>query len=203
MNWLYFTGLSAGSVAFVAVQKITNAKWSGMIIRFAEASVAFLPVSLIGLRADFHCGLSERSTARCRAPLHELQHAKAVWLSHGFMFARLATGPARAHRVRLEAGLGGHDTRHAMPCSAPRRRSGAFALRAMDPGLRWRRTATVAAHEPASTGWRRPVRVTLRMVLTLVAFDGIMALQPHWFSNLLGGFYLHGLVPGRAHARWR
>ncbi len=27
--------LSAGSVAFVAVQKITNAKWSGMIIRFA------------------------------------------------------------------------------------------------------------------------------------------------------------------------
>ena len=30
------------------------------------------------------------------------------------------------------------------------------------------------------------------IVLTLVAFDGIMALQPHWFSNLLGGFYLHG-----------
>ena len=29
VNWLYFTGLAGGSVAFVAVQKITNAKWSG------------------------------------------------------------------------------------------------------------------------------------------------------------------------------
>jgi Ni/Fe-hydrogenase subunit HybB-like protein len=49
VNWIYFTGLAAGSVAFAAVQKITNAKWSGLIIRFAEAGVAFLPVSLIGL----------------------------------------------------------------------------------------------------------------------------------------------------------
>src|SRR6185369_12534490 len=45
VNWLYFTSLSAGSVAFVAVQKITNAKWSGVILRFASASIAFLPVS--------------------------------------------------------------------------------------------------------------------------------------------------------------
>ena len=28
VNWIYFTGLAAGSVAFAAVQKITNAKWS-------------------------------------------------------------------------------------------------------------------------------------------------------------------------------
>jgi Ni/Fe-hydrogenase subunit HybB-like protein len=48
VNWIYFTGLSAGSVAFVAVQKITNSKWSGLIIRFAEAPVAVLPVSLSG-----------------------------------------------------------------------------------------------------------------------------------------------------------
>ena len=39
VNWLYFTGLAGGSVAFAAVQKITNAKWSGLVIRFAEASV--------------------------------------------------------------------------------------------------------------------------------------------------------------------
>jgi hypothetical protein len=33
-------------------------------------------------------------------------------------------------------------------------------------------------------------------VLTLVAFDGIMALQPHWFSNLLGGFIFMGAFLG-------
>jgi hypothetical protein len=34
------------------------------------------------------------------------------------------------------------------------------------------------------------------LVFTLVAFDGIMALQPHWFSNLLGGFYFMGSFLG-------
>ena len=33
-------------------------------------------------------------------------------------------------------------------------------------------------------------------VLTLVAFDGIMALQPHWFSNLLGGWIFMGAFLG-------
>ena len=43
-------------MAFVAVQKITNAKWSGMIIRFASASAAFLPVSLVALLLIFTAG---------------------------------------------------------------------------------------------------------------------------------------------------
>jgi hypothetical protein len=34
------------------------------------------------------------------------------------------------------------------------------------------------------------------MVATIVAFDGIMALQPHWFSNLLGGWYFMGSFLG-------
>ena len=38
--------------------------------------------------------------------------------------------------------------------------------------------------------------VTYALVFTLVAFDGIMALQPHWFSNLLGGFYFMGSFLG-------
>jgi hypothetical protein len=38
VNWVYFTSLTGGSMAFVAVQKITKAKWSGLMIRFAEAT---------------------------------------------------------------------------------------------------------------------------------------------------------------------
>ena len=38
--------------------------------------------------------------------------------------------------------------------------------------------------------------VLYAFVFTLVAFDGIMALQPHWFSNLLGGFYFMGSFLG-------
>ena len=38
--------------------------------------------------------------------------------------------------------------------------------------------------------------VLYAIVATIVAFDGIMALQPHWFSNLLGGFYFMGSFLG-------
>jgi hypothetical protein len=42
-----------------------------------------------------------------------------------------------------------------------------------------------------------PVYIVLyALVCTLVAFDGIMALQPHWFSNLLGGWYFMGSFLG-------
>jgi hypothetical protein len=34
--------------------------------------------------------------------------------------------------------------------------------------------------------------VVYALVMTIIAFDLIMALQPHWFSNLLGGFFFMG-----------
>ena len=38
--------------------------------------------------------------------------------------------------------------------------------------------------------------IVYALVFTMVAFDGIMALQPHWFSNLLGGWYFMGSFLG-------
>jgi Ni/Fe-hydrogenase subunit HybB-like protein len=93
VNWLYFTGLAGGSVAFAAVQKITNAKWSGLVIRFAEASVAFLPVSLLGLILIFTLGY-HAVYGPMEAAVHGMQHSKEVWLSRPFMFGRLLIGLA-------------------------------------------------------------------------------------------------------------
>jgi hypothetical protein len=98
VNWLYFTGLAGGSVAFAAVQKITNAKWSGLIIRFAEASVAFFPVSLIGLVLIFTLGYPA-VYGPMEAEIHGMQHSKEVWLSWPFMFGRLAVGLALLYWV--------------------------------------------------------------------------------------------------------
>ena len=41
VNWLFFTGLTAGSLALTAVYKAANARWSGVILRFSEATVFF------------------------------------------------------------------------------------------------------------------------------------------------------------------
>ncbi|MEO8578357.1 MAG: hypothetical protein ABI556_16725, partial [Gemmatimonadales bacterium] len=47
VNWLYFTTISSAGVMFVAVQRITTARWSRSIIRLLEGYVAFLPVAFV------------------------------------------------------------------------------------------------------------------------------------------------------------
>jgi uncharacterized membrane protein YiaA len=48
-NWLFFAVLSHAGVTFVAVQRVTTARWSRAVIRFMEAYVAFLPVAFVFL----------------------------------------------------------------------------------------------------------------------------------------------------------
>ena len=47
VNWLYFTTVSSAGVMFVAVQRITTARWSRSVIRLLEGYVAFLPIAFI------------------------------------------------------------------------------------------------------------------------------------------------------------
>ncbi|CAN5895387.1 hypothetical protein BH24GEM1_BH24GEM1_01560 [soil metagenome] len=193
VNWLYFTGLAGGSVAFAAVQKITNAKWSGLIIRFAEASVAFLPLSLVALVLIFTLGYDAVYGPMVHAA-HGMDHSKEVWLSRPFMFARLGIG------LTVLGWVGWKLIRADLIPDM-------FATRAVaGPGRRslyerWTRAydgtpAGTLAHE-AHLHRLAPLFVVLyAIVFSLVAFDGIMALQPHWFSNLLGGFYFMGSFLG-------
>jgi hypothetical protein len=193
VNWLYFTGLSFGSIAFVAVQKVTNAKWSGLMIRFAEAAAAFLPISLLGLVLIFTAGYHS-IYGPMTAALPELQHSKAVWLSYPVMFARLGIG------VTILAVMGWRliradlvpDLLATRAAAAPGRRS------LYDSWTRGYDGSDVAAAAQEEHIHRlAPAYVVLyALVATLIAFDGVMALQPRWFSNLLGGFYFMGSFLG-------
>jgi hypothetical protein len=55
-NWLFFAALSQAGVVFVAVQRITTARWSRQVIRFMEAYVAFLPVAFVFLLLTLSVG---------------------------------------------------------------------------------------------------------------------------------------------------
>src|SRR5687767_2129594 len=46
-NWLFFATLSSAGCVFVAVQRITTARWSREVIRFMEGYVAFMPVAFV------------------------------------------------------------------------------------------------------------------------------------------------------------
>jgi hypothetical protein len=190
VNWVYFTGLAGGSVAFAAVQKVTNAKWSGLMIRFAEASVAFLPISVIGLVLIFTAGY-DAIYGPMEHALHSLPPSKAVWLSHHFMFGRLAIGLIALTVVgwKLVKADMLPDVRAVRGLVAGRR--GLFDRWASE----YERTSP-AEHEARIRRLAPIYLVIYAYVFTLVAFDCIMALQPHWFSNLLGGFFFMGSFLG-------
>ncbi len=86
VNWLYFTSISSAGVMFVAVQRITTARWSRPIIRFLEGYVAFLPVAFILLLLILFVGRHHIFWWSNHAPTI---HEKAVWLNPPFFFTRV------------------------------------------------------------------------------------------------------------------
>ena len=189
VNWVYFTGLTAGSLAFAAVHKITKAKWSGLVIRFAEASSAFMVVLLAAFLLIFLVGYHH-----IYPEMEGLSHGKALWLSHDFMFWRLLLGQLLMYGLGyslIKADL--------VPDLFETRGTVTGSRRALFD--RWigkfdGSAEARAAHDARIFRLAPMFIVTYAMVMTLVAFDGMMALQPHWFSNLLGGFYFMGSFLG-------
>ena len=109
-NWLYFTTISSAAVMFVAVQRITTARWSRSIIRFLEGYVAFLPVAFVLLLVIL---LGRHHIFWWSNVVPEIAE-KRVYLKPSFLFARtiIAFGIILAlsvwyvyTSVRLDVGL--------------------------------------------------------------------------------------------------
>ncbi len=86
VNWLYFTSVSSAGVMFVAVQRITTARWSRPVVRFLEGYVAFLPVAFILLLLMLFVGEHHIFWwANVTPAIRE----KAVYLSRAFYYPRV------------------------------------------------------------------------------------------------------------------
>jgi hypothetical protein len=193
VNWIYFTGITGGSIAFAAVHKVVNARWSGLVIRFAEAVVAFAPLSLLGCVLVYTVGYPY-IYGPMQEQLPALSHGKQVWLSHGVMFARIFIG------LLVLYWLGWKLVRSDLMPDV-------YAAKGLATGGRRAMFERWTRNFDGSEGAIDRVNVRLKtlgtiyvvvysLVFTMVAFDGMMAIQPHWFSNLLGGWYFMGSFLG-------
>ena len=193
VNWLFFTGLTTGSLALTAVYKAAHAKWPGVIIRFAEATVFFGVISLAGAILVFTLGYPA-IYGRLQEQLTSLSPGKALWLSHGFMAGRVVLGLGVLFTVGwllVHADL--------IPDMAAVRGGLQDVRRPMYD--QWTAgfddSPAGAARQEGRIRRLAPLYIVLyALIATIVAFDGIMALQPHWYSNLLGGFYFMGSFLG-------
>jgi hypothetical protein len=187
VSWLYVTSLSSAGVMFVAVQRITTARWSRPLIRFEEGFVAFLPVAFVLLLLSVFLGKHHIFPwTHETPPVAE----KVTWFNETFLTARvvIAFGVITAlslwyvyTSVRLDVGL------------VPERGAKwAAGLRArMRNGFGDERRELHSTHS-----LQGKLAVVLAMAFgygwSILAFDLSMGMSLHFQSTLYGWWFFMG-----------
>ena len=175
INFVYWTGLSFGAVLFVAVLNMTNAVWGRPLKRLAEALGTFLPASFI-LFWVLYLGKDE-IFPWIKGPISE----KQSWLNPGFLFARdgVALFLLTAFSLTLiYYSVKGDKQAVGLATGAP----GGFSPQEPQEDFCWR----------AQRALSPVIGILYAFVLSLLAFDLIMTLDPHWYSTLFGAYYFMG-----------
>ena len=184
VNFLFFAGLAQAGVVFSAILQTTSAQWGRPLKRLAEATASFLPVAFLLLLILF-LGIAEW------APwVREPVEAKRMWLNIPFFVARetlgflLLSALSLAYvyqSLRPDIGL--------LHESGDRRAVGSVGRLIVG----WRGVVLERVRSQRLQDILAPsVLVAYAWVASLAAFDFVMALDPHWFSTLAGGYYFVG-----------
>ena len=180
VNWLFWTGLAQAGVLFSATQIISGARWSRPVRRIAEASAAFLPVSF-ALFLVLWLGRAHVFPWIAHPPE---EWPKGFWLRDWFVFGRVGIGLLAMYGLSLWF------VSHSLRPDAARMGPAAGGLLArLGTGWSGDDSAQLARFELREARLAAGVIVVYALVMSLVGFDFIMSLAPHWLSNLLGAYF--------------
>ena len=191
VNWLFFTSISMGAVMVAVVTWLVKAKWNWSVRRVSLSFAAFLPISfvlflpMLFLGGDYFPWVEEMA----HDPI--LQN-KQAWLNLPFLVSRnvlgllLLCGMAMYfayHAVRPDAGLadGAGD-------AEPRRAK--TRARYMQQWLG--QDAEEARSYHRMTRLAPALILCYAVVMSVISFDWIMSLEPHWFSTIFGAWFFMG-----------
>jgi hypothetical protein len=166
-NFIFWLGLAQASVVVAASQKLAKGRWSGLIIRLAEASVAFLPVAVVLFFLSFF------GRTYIYPWVLEPRTDLGWWLNPAWFYLR--DGAVLALLAWL---------------------SWRFVRRDMAPDLAELAGGQPLETSEAERGLiaRDAAFVVIGFAfgLSLIAFDCVMSLAHKWVSNLYGAFYFMG-----------
>lgn len=191
VNFMFWTGISLAGVTFAAILHLTKARWSRPVKRIAEAMGSFLPISLL-LFFILPIGAND-IFPWIKHPIPE----KSVWLDFEFLFSRDLAAILALYglcfsfiyfSVRPDLGLVKTGSRSALSFDV---------LKIMK---NWRGQAEEEERTNRINNFLAPILIlAYALVLSLLAFDLVMSLSPHWFSSLFGGyFFISNLYLGLA-----
>ena len=176
INFLLWSAIAQGAVLFSAVMHMTNARWSGPLSGLSESFTAFFPISYILFLILF------LGKAHLFPWLHEDLHGKEVWLNVPFMFTRDCLG------LLILYVLGFGYLFNAMQLKFdPTQPRGKLRQSIFEA---WQRNH----HKPEEikrrmTIWAGLYILAFALVLSLIGFDLVMSMDPHWISTLFGAYH--------------
>jgi hypothetical protein len=165
INYVFWTGLSFGAVLFVAVLNMADASWGRPLKRLAEAVGTFLPISFL-LFWVLYLG-REEIFPWVREPVHE----REAWLNVGFMFARNGVGLFLLTALSMALVY--------FSVKGDRVAAGQGRTETLEGDFNWQAQRVLSPI----------IGIAYAFVLSLLAFDLIMSLDPHWYSTLFGAYY--------------
>ncbi len=175
INFLLWSAVAQGGLLFSAIMHTTKARWSGPLSGISESFAAFFPVSLVLFLLLF---LGKNHVFPW---LHHDLHGKEIWLNLPFLFTRDLIG------LIILYGFGLAYLYNAL----------GLKLRNAQPGLgirkrlyhRWAKYGQDTEH------FQKRMRifallyiVSFAVILSLIGYDLVMSMDPHWYSTLFGAY---------------
>lgn len=167
--WAFFASIALGALFFVMLQHLTNAGWSVVVRRLAEAlastlpllAVLFVPIA-VGVGELYHWSHAEEVAA------DPLLQWKSGYLNVPFFLVRCV----------VYLGVWTWLARFFVGRSLAQDATGDVA------------------HSLAMRRWAAPSMFLFAFTVTFAAFDLLMSLDPHWYSTMLGVYYFAGAAVG-------
>ena len=176
INFLLWSAIAQGAVLFSAVMHMTNSRWSGPLSGLAESFTAFFPLSFILFLVLF------LGRTHLFPWLHEDLHGKEVWLNIPFLFTRDGLGLLILYILgfgylfnAMQLKIDPRQTRGKFRQSIYR----AWKLNNRNPEIIKRRM----------TAWGGFYIFGFTLVLSLIGYDLVMSMDPHWISTLFGAYH--------------
>jgi len=176
INFLLWSAIAQGAVLFSAVMHMTNARWSGPLASLSEAFTAFFPISFLLFLILF---LGQNHIFPW---IHEDLHGKEIWLNIPFLFTRDAIG------LLVLYGLGFGYLFHALQLKLNPDQP-ASKLRQVIFNARKKNSLTPEEFKRRMTTWAGLYILAFALVLSLIGFDLVMSMDPHWISTLFGAYH--------------
>ena len=194
-NWMFFTSIAMGAVMFAVATWIVKAKWNWSVRRVSQAGAAFLPISFVLMLPMLSLGDSYFPWIEMMAT-DPIVQKKAAYLNMPFLITRNVVGLAVLFglacyfvylAVRPDMGLTeGAEEDDEQRASWRAKLTQGWMGQEQEEVASYRRMTTMA---PA-------IVLTFAFVMTIVAYDWAMSLEPHWFSTMFGPWFFMGAFWG-------